>query len=1245
MRAILLILLVGAAFSSFTPAISLPPSQSTSEPQVREFVARFFSAYAQRDTNRFRSLWSARAPDYETRLPAIVGRLDRLAQLEILSLQIREIQAGDENARVRVLTEIRAEEKATGKPADGFGRMNRILILVREEDDWKVSRYFPAEDEVLDAIVAATGESERLAAATRQPELATPELVKAIHTRGFRLSNGGEYQAAMDLHLLAERLAGKIGDELGVIVSLKNQGDVHAERREHAKALGIFARCIAYFREHGRSQDIPDVLNSMAAIQYRSGEKSKALDTFQEALKLAESAADRYTVANTLNNMGIIYGDLGRPEDALKAYERSEQAYRELGDRSRAALMIQNRAAEYSNMRQFPKALDLFAKALTEFRAMNNRLWTGVCLRAIGNVHAKEDRLPEATRHYEESLALLDRQEDRVQLASTLHNLASMYVRLGNSKRALELLERCRDLRTALSDHAGTAATLERIAAAQISLGNFEAAVQAGKKARDLQKTSPEQANTIRTLNTLAAAYVYQGDAAGALEVLHQARQALEASGSTESRVEVLNNLGAVYSGLGDRQQRDRFLQTALRLRERDGGDTGGILLNIAGAEIDDGRTEEGSARLRRLMDRAGQPEGGDGITAYASRNLGDVYAAKREYARAEAYYRRSLKIAERLEDRNTIVTSLVSLSQFYRKQRRLPAALQAISRARTVSESTGSRDVGVWTELGNVYRAADRATDARQAYEQAVAITEDVRSRFTLGEDVQQRFFESHLEAYHGLIALHLQTKRTELAFLNLERVKGRVLLDVLRGGRIPTPATLTPGEVSEERRLYADLISMNAQLRREMARAAPDRARLQQLRSGQAEARRAWDAFRTGLYAAHPELRVVRAELTPITLAEAQGMLGRDTAALEYSVASDRTYITIISGRTAKPGAPRAERRILTLPLGREELARRVEAFRRQVSNPNRGLPTNGRSLYELLVRPAENALRGKARLIISPDGPLWDLPFQALQNAGGKFLMEAHAISYTPSLTVLRETRRRNATRLASTRPAGRSIPILAVADPVIASQTARKTEMVLRVGRYERLPEAAREAQTLGEIYGTGSRVYVGAQATETRVKAEVGHARVLHLASHGVLQDSSPLYSFILLADTPGSEEDGLLEAWEILQLPLRAEVVVLSACETARGRAASGEGVIGLSWAVFVAGCPTAVLSQWEVESRSTSQLMLDFHRKLRRNMIRPGAQKNTAEALRSAALELRKNRDYRHPFYWAGFAVMGDGD
>ena len=166
--------------------------------------------------------------------------------------------------------------------------------------------------------------------------------------------------------------------------------------------------------------------------------------------------------------------------------------------------------------------------------------------------------------------------------------------------------------------------------------------------------------------------------------------------------------------------------------------------------------------------------------------------------------------------------------------------------------------------------------------------------------------------------------------------------------------------------------------------------------------------------------------------------------------------------------------------------------------------------------------------------------------------------------------------------------------------------------------------------------------MGAQAREQSAKEEAARYRVIQLAAPGILNNLSPMYSHVALAQTAG-KDDGLFEVWELMQTDLRAELVVLSAIETARAATGSGEGITGLGWSLFAAGCPTLVSSQWRTASPGTTELMLAFHSQLQSASNRR-ARLTKAQALQQAMVKLLKGDKYKQPFYWAGFAMVGDG-
>jgi CHAT domain-containing protein len=242
------------------------------------------------------------------------------------------------------------------------------------------------------------------------------------------------------------------------------------------------------------------------------------------------------------------------------------------------------------------------------------------------------------------------------------------------------------------------------------------------------------------------------------------------------------------------------------------------------------------------------------------------------------------------------------------------------------------------------------------------------------------------------------------------------------------------------------------------------------------------------------------------------------------------------------------------------------------------------------------------------------LWMLPFHALRGAGDRYVAEDHVVSYAPSIIALQLLAERRT-------PPGVRAGFLGIADPDPAHP----------------LPDARRQVEALAADPALQGRVLTGSAATEAAVREAIASARVVHIASHGVYEDASPLYSHVVLAPGDGSDtsNDGRLDAWELMQLRLRASLVVLAACETGRGDISSGEGVIGLSWAALAAGSPAAVVSLWRVDETATGEWMRAFYR----SWNTAGASRAASDASRA----LMASGRFRHPFYWAPFVVIGD--
>lgn len=767
-----------------------------------------------------------------------------------------------------------------------------------------------------------------------------------------------------------------------------------------------------------------------------------------------------------------------------------------------------------------------------------------------------------------------------------------------------------------------------------------------------------------------------QDDHEPGLAPVHKALALYQAAGNKRGVALAQETLSNLYRALGDHRRAFEFAQKSLRLSEET-KHRRGMMLGFSELSIiygEQNNAEQALAHLEKALaiaeeledtimiatlrhdialqykkfgdhDRAleiyqqllKQVEGyGDQTGAAMVRDqMGRIFAEQKKYDEALGYHLKALAQLDADKTKRATVVTLNNISAIYLLQAKYSDALSISEQAVSLSRETGRQgDLCLaLTNVGYAQLGLNRVSDARSSLTEAVAIMERLRTLTAGGVEERQRYFEDGVQAHHGLLSVLIKENQPQEALFLAERAKARALLDMMRQGRAGVHKTMTAQEQEEERRLKSELVQLNKQLARATQSYKPEPSRVRTIETQLEKARLNYEAFQNKLYAAHPELRAQRGEAPIVNAQELAGLLpNASSVLLEYVVTGDKTYLFAIT-KAAEKGE--AQIRIYTLPITQAELAKQIESFRKQLATRDLGFRASAVKLYDLLLKPAHDQLRGKTDLVIAPDSNLWDLPFQALVNGAGRFMIEDASISYAPSLTVLREMTRRRLDQTATREPP----TLLALGNPVMDG-TVKRAHLTLRNASLDPLPEAGEEVRALGRLYGASrSRIYVGAEAREDRVKIEAGRASILHFTTHGTLNNASPMYSYLTLTGG-GPNEDGLLEAWELMQLDLKAELAVLSACETARGRIGAGEGMIGFSWAMFIAGVPSIVVSQWKVESAGTRDLMVNFHRSL----ISPSASKTKTGALRQAALKLMRDPETSHPFYWAGFVLVGDG-
>jgi CHAT domain-containing protein/Tfp pilus assembly protein PilF len=817
---------------------------------------------------------------------------------------------------------------------------------------------------------------------------------------------------------------------------------------------------------------------------------------------------------------------------------------------------------------------------------------------------------------------------------------------LGDNPEALNTYNLALQVAEQIHDDAGIAAIRNNIGLVYLSIDDYDSALTHLKESLRLHKAQDNKRLIAQTMNSIGTAYRHQGDYRSALEHFETSLRLHEELGDKAGIALGYNHLGGLSLAQGNYALALDFQHKALKLSEESGNKIGiaDSLHEIGSIHLSQGNFSEALTYLQKNLELLEALKHRAGLS-YLTGNIGLVHYRQGNYTAALEYFHKTLELSESVGHKRGIALTLYNLARVHFALGDYTQSLKYSERAASLSREMPDPDA-LWrarSMSGKAHRALNQPGPAQLAFDEAIGIIEGLRSRVAGGEETQQRFLEDRVSSYHSMVDLLASQNKPVEALAYAERAKGRVLLDVLRSGRVNITKAMTQQEQNKERKLSINLSLLNSQVSRESQRPQPDPTRLEDLKTRQQKARLEHEAFQLVLYAAHPELKTQRGEVKTLTLEEADRLLpDARSALLEYVVTEDHAYLFALTKTDhVNPGA--VNLKMYTLAIKGRELADQIEGIRQQLAKRDLRFRESAKRLYDLLLKAARTQLHGKSRLVIVPDGVLWELPFQALVSAEDRYLLEDHSISYAPSLTVLREMIRlhQNGTSKGKDPQS-----LLAFGNPALGEQTGR-AKLALRYEKLDPLPEAEREAKVLGQLYGAvRSKVYVGTEAREEVLKKEAGKFPVVHLATHGILNDVSPMYSHLLLAQTAGSpNDDGLLEAWEIMKLDLNADLVVLSACETGRGKVGAGEGMIGLAWALFVAGTPTSVVSQWKVDSKSTTELMIDFHRNLRAGMQTPGVKMRKAKALREAALKLLRTNEYRHPFYWAGFVLIGDAD
>jgi CHAT domain-containing protein len=820
---------------------------------------------------------------------------------------------------------------------------------------------------------------------------------------------------------------------------------------------------------------------------------------------------------------------------------------------------------------------------------------------------------PLAMRQFQASLAVAERLNSPGDVAAALLGVGIAQSRQNQNIASLATFDKGYPLAVQAGDKALQAHYLRARGVAYSTLGRFPEGLAENARSLALYRELKDNRGASFVLSNTCAAHRVMGDLRHAAAECEEAYQLSRGLPDGVAAGVGLGNLGPVAAEQGNFSAARQYLEESIRLHEEKGDLRllGTSLLNIGPVYRQLGETDKSLAAYARAIELTGKANdlAGRSMALY---NRAALYTSLERYDEALADLREGLRQQEKSDSRYETAYGLINISKIESYLGDAESACRDAEHGLEIGRQYQSIRL-TWAALnaiGTCEMKRGNLARARSVLEDAIAQIEAARDLSGGGEQTGQAFLNDKIEPYHNLMRVQIDQAQPDLAFATAERARARQLIDTVRRGKTQSYVSETEEDQREERRLTGELARLDARVA--AVSGAPAKA----------EARAAWDkvyrdfeSFRTHLYSAHPELAARRAEAPPLTLAETADLLPDEkTLLIEYAVLGKSIRIFTVERGTG--GAPSLKTH--AVEWDREQLARDVAAFRDQLAARDLAYRPTAAALYRKLLGAAGAELRGKSTIVLVPDGALWNLPFQALVRPDGTHLMEHAVVFYAPSLTFLRQDRRH---------AAGAARGLLALGNPGTAN-----------------LPNAAREVQALARLYEPrGAQALTGAAATKDAWLRGAPDYRILHLATHGVLNAANPMYSWLALA--PGAESKGedALEAREIVALNLHADLAVLSACDTGRGQVLAGEGLVGMSWAFLAAGARTMVVSQWKVESASTTDMMLAFHRNLK-PALEAGKDLGGARSLQKAMLATMRTPERSHPYYWAGFVMIGDG-
>ena len=842
---------------------------------------------------------------------------------------------------------------------------------------------------------------------------------------------------------------------------------------------------------------------------------------------------------------------------------------------------------------------------------------------------------------------------DSFELAITLGHEGGLLETLGRQREAEPVLEEALTAWRQVGDAGGESNCLDMLGLVVTEMGDPHRGLSLLEQALELRRQAgplPYAEGSI--LNDMAVTLGNLGNRQAAIDRYTEALELMRRDGDEEAQAEVLKNRAGDYAGLGDNERAlFDFREARAKFRILGNGREEGVTDYVIGITLGDLRRPAEAWSYFESALALLTKSGDERFIAFTLNHIGLLQLEAGRYDEAAGTFDQALAKLQAAGDRRSSANVRMNLARTLLERGRPFEALEPLAAAREELHVVGDRnhEAMALTHLAKAEWALGLLERARQHLVDALLLTEEMRASIA-GPTARATYVASERTRYEMLVsvlmALHAQDPThgwDAEALAASETSRARSLLEILADAHADIQADADPALKVAEDALAVRLDQARQAQQALLSRPhRPDEA--DQVERSLAEIRAEEERLQTQIRATSPRYASL-ASPAPLNLAEIrERVLDPSTSLVEYFVGESESFVWVVS-----------ENQLVSSRLpGQHELGRAVEAVYRRWSDP--AALDDGdraaRALSRLVLTPVASALHGE-RLLVVADGPLQQIPFAALPTPGsGRPLLEDHTLVSLPSASVL----------AVLTQPRGEgtrdSLELAIIADPLLSDDGARGRRLpsdsvaslppgLVRsledsgLRGLERLPGTRLEAEAIAVHASPGQVVLaMGADASRaTALGPEVSRARIVHFATHALLDVRRPEFSGIVLAeqDAAGRPQDGFLSLADVYRMHLSAELVVLSACRTGLGKAVSGEGLVGLTRGFMYAGAPRVVASLWKVSDRATLALMERFYALMLDQRLAP------AEALRAAQRAVRREHRYASPHAWAGFVVQGD--